>query len=93
MLVKQLLRVTFFSPCVYPLNPFDRELTQEQPSIPWYSCVRRPAVVTTITVKGAAHLQAQTAFGGECATQKRKHRYMAVNRGGCNCNNGRSQYS
>uniref|UniRef100_A0A2P2IA58 Calpain-5-like n=2 Tax=Hirondellea gigas TaxID=1518452 RepID=A0A2P2IA58_9CRUS len=41
------------------------ELTQEQPRIPWYSCVKRPVVVTTITVKGATTLQTETAFGGE----------------------------
>ncbi|XP_047739328.1 calpain-5 [Hyalella azteca] len=41
------------------------ELLQSQPVIPWYSCVRRPVIVTAVTVKSASHLVAQTAFGGE----------------------------
>ncbi|XP_069981344.1 calpain-5-like isoform X3 [Penaeus vannamei] len=42
-----------------------RELTLDQPRIRWYSCVKKPVLVTTITVKGAFNLEKQSAFGGE----------------------------
>ncbi|XP_047474397.1 calpain-5-like isoform X4 [Penaeus chinensis] len=42
-----------------------RELILDQPRIRWYSCVKKPVLVTTITVKGAFNLEKQSAFGGE----------------------------
>ncbi|KAF2349094.1 Peptidase C2 calpain large subunit domain III [Trinorchestia longiramus] len=41
------------------------ELVKAQPSAPWYACVKRPVAVTSITLKSAAHLVSQSAFGGE----------------------------
>ncbi|XP_071534817.1 calpain-5-like isoform X6 [Panulirus ornatus] len=46
-------------------DPDARELKKDQPKIPWYSCVKKPAIVTTVTVKCAYNLEKQSAFGGE----------------------------
>ncbi|XP_068228201.1 calpain-5-like isoform X4 [Palaemon carinicauda] len=46
-------------------DPDARELVKDQPKIPWYSCAKRPSIVTTITVKCAQNLEKQSAFGGE----------------------------
>ncbi|KAK3878996.1 hypothetical protein Pcinc_016403 [Petrolisthes cinctipes] len=46
-------------------DPDAKELIKEQPKVPWYSCVKKPVMVTTITVKNASDLEKQTAFGGE----------------------------
>ncbi|KAK4310570.1 hypothetical protein Pmani_017872 [Petrolisthes manimaculis] len=46
-------------------DPDAKELIKEQPKVPWYSCVKKPVMVTTITVKNANNLEKQTAFGGE----------------------------
>ncbi|MCL4135333.1 UNVERIFIED_CONTAM: hypothetical protein GTU68_052016 [Idotea baltica] len=42
-----------------------KELTEEQPKQPWYSCVKKPSILTTISIKSASNLEKQSAFGGE----------------------------
>lgn len=46
-------------------DPGAKELIKDQPKVPWYSCIKKPLMVTTITIKGAANLEKQTSFGGE----------------------------
>ncbi|XP_066988979.1 calpain-5-like isoform X3 [Macrobrachium rosenbergii] len=46
-------------------DPDAKELVKDQPKIPWYSCAKKPSIVTTITVKCAQNLEKQSAFGGE----------------------------
>ncbi|XP_076054857.1 calpain-5-like isoform X2 [Oratosquilla oratoria] len=46
-------------------DPSARELTEEQPKVPWYSCTKQPSIVTTITVICAMQLEKQSAFSGE----------------------------
>ncbi|XP_042219812.1 calpain-5-like isoform X2 [Homarus americanus] len=46
-------------------DPDAKELMKDQPKIPWYSCVKKPSIVTTITVKCATNLEKQSTFGGE----------------------------
>ncbi|CAL4063652.1 unnamed protein product, partial [Meganyctiphanes norvegica] len=46
-------------------NPDARELNIDSPRIPWYSCLKKPNIVTTITVKCALNLEKQSAFGGD----------------------------
>lgn len=46
-------------------DPDAKELIQDQPKNPWYSCFKKAVMVTTITVKCANNLEKQSAFGGE----------------------------
>ncbi|KAL7632549.1 UNVERIFIED_CONTAM: hypothetical protein RMT77_017116 [Armadillidium vulgare] len=46
-------------------DPDAKELIDDQPKIAWYSCVKKPAMLTTVSIKSASDLQKQTAFGGE----------------------------
>ncbi|XP_064113944.1 calpain-5-like isoform X6 [Macrobrachium nipponense] len=46
-------------------DPDAKELVKDQPKIPWYSCAKKPSIVTTITVKCGQNLEKQSAFGGE----------------------------
>ncbi|XP_045614079.1 calpain-5 isoform X2 [Procambarus clarkii] len=46
-------------------DPDAKELTKDEPKIPWYSCVKKPSIVTTVTVKCATDLEKQSSFGGE----------------------------
>ncbi|XP_064113939.1 calpain-5-like isoform X2 [Macrobrachium nipponense] len=45
-------------------DPDAKELVKDQPKIPWYSCAKKPSIVTTITVKCGQNLEKQSAFGG-----------------------------
>ncbi|RXG55456.1 Calpain-5 [Armadillidium vulgare] len=44
-------------------DPDAKELIDDQPKIAWYSCVKKPAMLTTVSIKSASDLQKQTAFG------------------------------
>ncbi|KAK8746452.1 hypothetical protein OTU49_017024 [Cherax quadricarinatus] len=46
-------------------DPDAKELTKDEPKIPWYSCVKKPSIVTAVTVKSASDLEKQSSFGGE----------------------------
>ncbi|KAK7079578.1 Calpain-5, partial [Halocaridina rubra] len=49
-------------------DPDAKELVKDQPKVPWWSCARKPAIVTAITIKCAKNLEKQSTFGGKIPT-------------------------